>query len=153
MFAIKSDKDINGLIEKFRQGGSKQELGEYIKSKLNAEQGRKLDEILGDENMVRYLFEILRKQTGQKKLDVSYMVRDEKYVSCNVTMPGLQLSDSQLQNLFTPSIDNIPYLLCRQIVRDHGEATNRRACGISAKKDNGTIYINIILPRSCKHSK
>ena len=110
-------------------------------------------EILGDENLVRYLFEILRKQTGQKKLDVSYMVRDEKYVSCNVTMPGLQLSDSQLQNLFSPSIDNIPYLLCRQIVRDHGEATNRRACGISAKKDNGTIYINIILPRSCKHSK
>ena len=71
MFAIKSDKDINDLIEKFRQGGSKQELGEYIKSKLNAEQGRKLDEILGDENKLNEIMnspkakELLKKIKGE----------------------------------------------------------------------------------------
>lgn len=71
MFAIKSGKDINDLIEKFRQGGSKQELGEYIKSKLNAEQGRKLDEILGDENKLNEIMnspkakELLKKIKGE----------------------------------------------------------------------------------------
>lgn len=71
MFAIKSDKDINDLIEKFRQGGSKQELGEYIKSKLNAEQGRKLDEILGDENKLNEILnspkakELLKRIKGE----------------------------------------------------------------------------------------
>ena len=71
MFAIKSEKDINALIEKFRQGGSKQELGEYIKSKLNAEQGRRLDEILGDENKLNEILnspkakELLRKIKGE----------------------------------------------------------------------------------------
>ena len=71
MFAIKSDKDINDLIEKFRQGGSKQELGEYIKSKLNAEQGKKLDEILGDENKLNEILnspkarELLKKIKGE----------------------------------------------------------------------------------------
>ena len=71
MFAIKSDKDINRLIEKFRQGGSKQELGEYIKTKLNAEQGRKLDEILGDENKLNEIMnspkarELLKKIKGE----------------------------------------------------------------------------------------
>ncbi|MDO4847321.1 MAG: hypothetical protein Q3968_04220 [Clostridiaceae bacterium] len=71
MFAIKSDKDINDLIEKFRQGGSKQELGEYIKTKLNAEQGRKLDEILGDENKLNEILnspkakELLKKIKGE----------------------------------------------------------------------------------------
>ena len=71
MFAIKSGKDINGLIEKFRQGGSKQELGEYIKSKLNAEQGRKLDEILGDEKKLNEIMnspkakELLKRIKGE----------------------------------------------------------------------------------------
>lgn len=68
MFAIKSDKDINGLIEKFRQGGSKQELGEYIKSKLNAEQGRKLDEILGDENKLNEILNSPKARELMKKI-------------------------------------------------------------------------------------
>lgn len=71
MFAIKSEKDINEIIAKFRQGGSKQELGDYLKSKLNASQAKKLDEIINDENALKDILntpkakELLRRITGE----------------------------------------------------------------------------------------
>jgi len=49
--------------------------------------------------------------------------------------------------LFTPAADHIPYLLCRQIVREHGEATNRRACAIVAEVQAEGTHIVITLPR------
>jgi signal transduction histidine kinase len=115
---------------------------------------QKLDhEILGDPVLVHYMFELLRKQSGEKKLNIGYQVKDDKYVVCTVSMPALQLTEQQAATLFSPSIENIPYLLCRQIVRDHGEATNLRGCAIRAEVvDNSTLII-ITLPRIWKISK
>ena len=107
-------------------------------------------DILGDKNLIAYLFEILRKQGG----DFSQIVpKDDKYVEALVPMPQLHLNDEEAQNLFNPATNHIPYLLCRQIVRDHGEATNRRMCGIWAENNNGNTNIRIILPRVCRTSK
>lgn len=97
-------------------------------------------EVLGDEHMLRYLFEIL-------KGEVSATVRDSQYLLYTIRRPDLVLTDEEAANLFTPQMDNIPYLLCRQIVRDHGEATNRRGCGIWAEVEDGTTWIKITLPR------
>ena len=102
--------------------------------------------VLGDESLIRYLFEILRKHSGQKKLDVSYTPSERDYVEVRVPMPGLVLSEQQAADLFTPSKENIPFLLCRQIVRDHGEATNRRGCGIRAEVSAGVTTVIITLP-------
>ena len=118
-------------------------------------------ELLGDENLIRYLFELLRKQSGQKEpLQVTYQPKDERHMECRVLMPQLQLSDEELSHLFVPrsggeSSQSIPFLLCRQIVRDHGEATGRRGCGMWAEKSADNIpTIVIILPRQiCKTSK
>ena len=89
--------------------------------------------ILGDKNLIAYLFEILRKQGGA---EWQITPKDDKYVEVIVPMPQLHLTDDEAQNLFNPvSSSHIPYLLCRQIVRDHGEATNRRMCGIRAEND------------------
>ena len=106
--------------------------------------------ILGDKNLIAFLFEILRKQGGAEK---SISPKDDKYLEITVPMPKLHLSDEEAQNLFNPQTDHIPYLLCRQIVRDHGEATNRRLCGIWAENVDGTTNIKIILPSVCKTSK
>ena len=107
------------------------------------------DGILGDENLIRYLFELLRKQSGLKKLQRHVTVmEDERYVEVLVPMPALHLSEQQAADLFNPSKDHIPYLLCRQIVRDHGEATNRRGCGIRAEVQDGQVQIRITLPAS-----
>ena len=101
--------------------------------------------VLGDESLIRYLYEILRKQSGQKKLDLSYTPTGDHYVEVRVPMPGLQLSNPS--DLFTPSKEHIPFLLCRQIVRDHGEATNYRGCGIRAEVVDGMTMIIITLPK------
>ena len=79
--------------------------------------------VLGDANMLHYLFDIL------KAADVTAQPKDDRYVVCTVHRQQ-PLSD-------------IDYLLCRQILRDHGDATHRRGCGITI--EDKTIYIT--LPR------
>ena len=110
------------------------------------------DGILGDETLVRYLFDILRKLAGQR-LQPEYIKRDGGYVEVRVPMPALKLSEAEAAELFTPSKENLPYLLCRQIVRDLGEATNRRGCGIYATNIDNTTYMIITLPSVWKISK
>ena len=109
-------------------------------------------EILGDKVLIDYLFDILRRQSN-KQMEVSYAARDEKYVVCEVRMPALRLSTSQADALFTPATGHIPFLLCRQIVRDHGEASARRGCAIRAEIINDVTTIIITLPRAWNTSK
>ena len=105
-------------------------------------------DILGDENLIRYLFDIIKKENGQTVPDIGYIPRDGRYVECRVKMAALRRTD-----LFTPSQEaNIPWLICRQIVRDHGEATNRRACAIRAEAEaDGRTVIVITLPSVQHH--
>ena len=79
--------------------------------------------VLGDENLLRYLFELL------KAKEVTAEVKDDKYVDFHATV-NCQLS-------------TVNFMMARQIVRDHGEATARRGCGIVI--DNNLV--NITLPR------
>ena len=77
--------------------------------------------VLGNENLLRYLADILRPQ------HVEVARRDERYVVFTVTCEK-PLSD-------------IDYLRCRQIVRDHGDATHRRGCGITVTPQEITITL------------
>ena len=79
-------------------------------------------QVIGDENLLRYLFEII------KPMDIQSEIKDDQYVSY------------LLKATFKSDIDR---LLCRQIVRDHGEATHRRGCGIIVEENK----ITITLPR------
>ena len=108
--------------------------------------------IMGDRNLIAYLFEILRRQSGERQLNVSCQTRDDRYCEVRVSIPQLKLSDDETAQLFMPRADHIPYLLCRQIVREHGEATGLRGCGIWAEVINQKTIIIILLPL-CKTSK
>ena len=77
--------------------------------------------VLGNENLLRYLADILKPQ------HVEAHVKDDRYVVFTVTRSE-QLSD-------------IDYLRCRQIIRDHGDATHRRACGIMVTPQEITITL------------
>ena len=79
-------------------------------------------QVIGDENLICYLFEII------KPMDIQSEIKDDQYVSY------------LLKATFKSDIDR---LLCRQIVRDHGEATHRRGCGIIVEENK----ITITLPR------
>ena len=108
--------------------------------------GMPMKQVLMADNVKRdpLIADILRKQSGEKQLNVSYEPKGDKYVVCTVDMPHLHLTEAEAAALFTPAgVENIPYLLCRQIVRDHGEATNRRGCAIRAEDKK----IIIALPR------
>ena len=102
--------------------------------------------VLGDETLIRYLYEILRRQNGQQRLDKQFTPRDDRYVEVRIPMLQLRLTPEQAADLFMPSKAHIPFLLCRQIVRDHGEATNRRGCGIFAELVADVTTIVITLP-------
>ena len=98
--------------------------------------------VLGDENLLHYLFELI-KPVGE----VASEAKDNRYVSFRVKgdfrkyaaneHAGVRHSDGPDGQAL------VHYYLCRQIVRDHGEATNRRGCGITIE-DN---QVTIILPR------
>lgn len=112
------------------------------------------NDVLGDRILIDYLFEILRKQTGQRQLHTSFHSRDRLYIDVIVDLYPIRFTDAEAAHLFDPANDHLPYLLCRQIVREHGEATNRRLCGIWAENAGGKTQIRIILPRQlCRTSK
>ena len=88
-------------------------------------------QVLGDENLLRYLFELLevrgKKQEGRDM--ITSEVKDDNYVVFHIPL--------------TSHLSPLTSYLCRQIVRDHGEATNRRGCGITSEENKLTV----ILPR------
>jgi hypothetical protein len=92
--------------------------------------------ILGDEVLINYLFDLLKRMSGLRQPDLKFTRRNAQYVEVVATI----YPSPQTQSLRFAS------LLCRQIVRDHGEATNRRACSISEEQHDNETIITIILP-------
>ena len=88
-------------------------------------------DILGDPVLIDYLKDILKRMTGQRQLNLAYRRRDEQYVEMVLHVQSVESAD-QPALLDTHPID---YLLCRQIARDHGEATNRLACSIREEQE------------------
>ena len=104
--------------------------------------------LLCDPDMLRYLFDILRKDAKVVLSETKIIEVNGPYVRFCIPAPALSLTEAECQNLFTPSVAHLPYLLCRQIVRDTGESTNLRGCGITAEPtDEG---VNIILTLACR---
>jgi hypothetical protein len=101
--------------------------------------------VLGDDNLLHYLFELILEARGEiatphsdqrsEKLEARDMikseVKDEKYVVYHIPL--------------TSHLSPLTSYLARQIVRDHGEATARRGCGIVIDHENNLV--NITLPR------
>jgi len=90
-------------------------------------------EILGDRVLVAQLFDVLRRQSGQKQLHADYSPYGQHFVEVCVTMPELRLTAEEAARLFEPAADHLPFMLCRQIVRELGEAAGRTDVGIKAE--------------------
>ena len=100
-------------------------------------------------DLTAYLFDLLRKLNGNVKPPTSLTTRDARYAEATVVMTVLQLSERQCHDLFTPGTVNLDFLLCRQITREMGEATNLRACGIAAELVDGVATVRIVMPAMC----
>lgn len=102
-----------------------------------------------DYQIVGYMFDILKKLNGGVRPDITFDDYNVRYVLVKVFMTSMRLSEKQLTDLFSPLTCDIRFLLCKQIIREVGEITNARACGIQAVGgDNGSTIIEIILTKS-----
>ncbi|MDD7318142.1 MAG: DUF5112 domain-containing protein [Prevotella sp.] len=101
--------------------------------------------VMGDEMMLKHLFDILLKQNNGSFADVRISEKEEKYIVIELEMNRLAFRE-----LFTPSMENIPFMICRQIVRENSESTNLRGCGIVAKPSAGNGTLITIMLASAK---
>lgn len=105
---------------------------------------------LGDRNLLEYLFEILRRQytaaVGDTVPEMTVAVGDGDYLYIEAAS-GLSVTVTGSDTVFIPSVRNIPYLLCRQIVREHSDLTGRHRCGMRISEESGKMLICITLPR------
>lgn len=99
--------------------------------------------VLGDKSLLHELFSLLSKQNKGGKMTIRQMECKDGYVVIRMNLDHVTLADVGGQNMFAPIKENIPYMICRQIVRDNGERANQPACGIIAEPDTdgGTNFI------------
>lgn len=103
-----------------------------------------------DAVLFEYMLEILKRQAGGKTLEITASAKGDKYVDLSISMPGMKMTEEQCKTLFIPSASNIPFLICRQIVRNNSEATNLNGCGIVAEpdKDGSGTVIKVTMARN-----
>lgn len=102
--------------------------------------------LLCHRSLVSILFRILREQCLSGEPEIAVGTCTDGYVRFLVRAHRFRAFNAQIFSV--PHVDHIPYMLCRQIVRDHSEASNRRGCGILAVEDGEWQQIEIILPQS-----
>lgn len=87
-------------------------------------------------DLMRYLVTLLKRKNGGSKPSVEINHTENGYVIISLAMNALRLTSEQAKNLFSPLTTDVDFLVCCQIMRDIGEITGARACGISASVDN-----------------
>jgi signal transduction histidine kinase len=103
-----------------------------------------------DTEMYDFLFDILKKVNNGKPLAVEISEPQGHYVKVSVPLPQCHFDEAQCRELFTPHTADLNFMLCRQIVREMGEATNLRACGIMAELSaDGVPTVVITMPERC----
>lgn len=105
--------------------------------------------VFGDKELIAYLFDILEKECGCFRSDISAVSVDEKYIEFKVPCHGSYFVDSEDVDLFAPSVKNIPFLICRQIVREIVGISNFHGCGIRVSRNvEGRYVLSITLAKA-----
>lgn len=93
---------------------------------------------------INLLLAILRKKNKGKKPKIVERETADNYIDVDIILDSLYaISPVGLFSSLTPDVD---FLVCCQIMRDLGEYTGARACGISARSDNGTLIVSLKMP-------
>lgn len=97
--------------------------------------------VLGDKTLVAYLFEVLKKQCGCSFSSIQVSPEDPKYVILEFSGQCSGQMEKQCQDLFAPQVGNIPFMICRQIMREIAEHANRHGCGITVDRSDGEMLV------------
>ena len=137
--ALGTDSNLNTLAEVVK-------YYKQLYSMLSEQAMRQVDKPMkADRDMLLLLMDILQKTNKGCKITTTAIDKDSEYVCVSATLTELHLDDKQVKALFTAQTIDLNFLLCKQIVREIGEYTNKRACGILARDNN---IIEIILPKN-----
>ena len=105
--------------------------------------------VLGDKALLEYLFDILRRQLGCGRGDAYLAKTTDRYVVVDMACRNADLTERQCKDLFTPSAANIPFLICRQIIREMAEQSNLHGCGIAVTPlAGGGVNVRLTLARA-----
>ena len=133
---------------------SLRELVDYYKSLYSMLSMQAMEQVEAnvkyDSFLLDYLFDLLRSESRQMSKQVSLQPTarpNPAYAVCRIEMKDIVYDDTVHHLLFTPLTSDLKFLLCRQIVREIGEVTNLRGCGIQARSSEaGKLVIEIVLP-------
>lgn len=134
------------------------ELVDYYKTLYRILSAQAMEQVASyvkyDHFLLSYLFCILldKQELDEEALQMVKVrpIGDGTYQAFSVEK-GVAYDASVHPLLFTALTSHLPYLVCRQIVREIGELTNLRGCGIQAKaSEQGKLLIEVILPPSAK---
>ena len=92
----------------------------------------------GDPDLLEYLLESLTdaemQMTGQQTKPLTLVTTaDDRFARFTLSNPNITFDDEQLQTLFAPHINGIPFLLCKQIIREHDTFLGHPGCRICAE--------------------
>ena len=105
-----------------------------------------------DADLLAYLRKLIT--GGVKNFTYQEASTSSAYVTCQYILHDIPFDATRHPHLFTPLTSDMKYLVARQIVREIGEATNLRGCGILAKpSSDGKLMIEIVLPEKIIKTK
>ena len=135
---------------------SLQELVDYYKAIYTMLSAQAMEQVEGtvkyDADLLAYLRKLIT--GGVKNFTYQETAASSAYVTCQYILHDIPFDATRHPHLFTPLTSDMKYLVARQIVREIGEATNLRGCGILAKpSSDGRLMIEIVLPEKIIKTK
>jgi len=88
-----------------------------------------------DHYIISYLMELLTKLNNNTKPRIEEHSIDNTYTRVDVIMDEMKVSEIDARQLFTSDTIDFRFLICRQIMREIGEWTGFRGCGINARRE------------------
>lgn len=126
---------------------------------FHTEQQSEVSAVTGDADLLAYLLELLLQAMVDDCRDVetpiSLVLRAEewgRFVRFTFSCDALRHTEEELHNLFMPDARHIPYLISKQIIREHDMFTNHCGCRIDAASlPSGGCCIWFTLPKNNEH--
>lgn len=108
--------------------------------------------VQADEMLLDMMLESLLSEMLVERADITLRVTsDDGFVRFTLHDAGTELSDDTLSNLFFPESRHIPYLVAKQILREHDTYCNHPGCRLVAQSsENGgyEIYFTLLTHKS-----
>ena len=107
------------------------------------------DFVLFDEVLLSYLFDVLKESCGYIASETIVANADGKYLTLRLSCNKINHTDTGNFDYFAPLVQNIPFLICRQIIREMAEITNMHGCGLRVVSEGcGATFVYMTFARA-----